>query len=171
MSLTDSFKQNFLKKKIKPTDRRSQIILKKPEAFSKILIIAEKLDEEMMQQIGKVFSHAEINCCSLRKEKEDQSGKFRYTVHPSDFNLTGRLKNDKLTKLQSIQFDLTIDLSGDSDLLKYFLCTTKSSLIIGKMEHFESALYDIFLDAGQNNLQFIANIEKQLNQLQQYANK
>lgn len=171
MSLTDSFKRNFLKKKIKPTDRRSEIILKKPAAYSRILILMQKQDEELIRHISSVFSNAEINVCSLRDEKEDQSGKFKYTVHPSDFNLTGTIKNDKLTKLQSIQFDLTIDLYTDSDLLKYFLCTTKSSLIIGSMANLDSGLYDLFLDEGQDNRQFIDTIEKQLNQLQQYANK
>jgi hypothetical protein len=164
MSILSNINQRFLKGKI--SARESSVIsLKKPNQFLKILVITNQKDETLVNEAKIAFSNAEINALYLRKEKEDKSQQFNYTVHPSDFNLTGRVKNDKLNKLLFMGFDMVIDLSDDSVYLKFILAQIKSTLVLGKIGEHQFQLHDLFFDAEKKDSDFIKTVVKQLNVL------
>lgn len=161
MSIFSNINQRFIKGKI--SARESSVIsLKKPNQFLKILVITNQKDDSLMMEAKNAFSNAEINALYLRKEKEDKSLQFHYTVHPSDFNLTGRVKNDKLNKLLFMGFDMVIDLSDDSIYLKFIVSQLKSTLILGKIGEHEFQLHDLFFDTEKINADFIRTVVKQL---------
>ncbi|MBK9591358.1 MAG: hypothetical protein IPO32_07585 [Crocinitomicaceae bacterium] len=164
MSFFSNINQRFLKGKI--SARESSVIsLKKTNQFLKILVITNQKDEHLINEAKIAFSNAEINALYLRKEKEDKSPQFNYTVHPSDFNLTGRVKNDKLNKLLFMGFDMVIDLSDDSVYLKFILAQIKSTLVLGKIGEQEFQLHDLFFDPEKINADFIKTVVKHLNVL------
>lgn len=164
MSISSNINQRFIKSKI--SSRESSVIsLKKPSQFLKILVISNEKDEILISAAKNAFPNAEINSLCKRKEKEDKSESFHYTVHPSDFNLTGRIKNDKLNKLVAMGFDMVIDLSDDSIHLKYILSQIKSSLILGKIDEHEFQLHDLFFEGENINADFIRTVVTQLNVL------
>lgn len=160
MSITDNIKAGFLRRKKHATDKRS-VILKKTDAFSKILIVTEKENESLLRNVETSFPNAEINALFLRKEKEDKSTKFRFAVHPSDFNLTGHLKNDKLTKLIQTEFDLVLDLSRDSVFLNEMTSRIKNTLFVGRMNQDSDSRYDLFF-TGESDDEFLNHTVKQL---------
>lgn len=164
MSLSQSIKYRFLKRK-KRAAFKHLVLLKKPADYAKILILIEKPSESLASQAAAIFKHAEINLLSERSEKEDHSNQFRYTVHPADFNLTGTLKNDKLNKLILTEFDLIIDLSGNSVLLNYLLKQLRATLTIGPMHSENQELYDLFFEKKSDHTEFLDQIQKQLNLL------
>jgi hypothetical protein len=164
MSISKNIKVRYLKrKKIASKKRTAQ--LKRPELFSKVLLVLNESGEALVREAKSAFPAAEIILLHERKEKEDQSSHGTYTVNASDFNLTGNLKSDKLNSLLHTEFDLIVDLSTDSVLLTFLIRHIKSSLVIGKMEHPNLALYDLFFDKSVTDNQFIQTIVKQLNQL------
>lgn len=164
MSIFSNLNIRFIKRKI--SARESSVIsLKKPNQFLKILLITNQKDEAMINEAKIAFSNAEINALYLRKEKEDKSQQFNYTVHPSDFNLTGRVKNDKLNKLLFMGFDMVIDLSDNSVYLKFILSQIKSTLVLGKIGEHEFQLHDLFFDEEKINADFIRTVVNQLNVL------
>ncbi len=164
MSIFSTINQRFIKGKI--AARESSVIsLKKPIEYLKILVITNQKDETLINETKIAFPNAEINALYLRKEKEDNSQQFNYTVHPSDFNLTGRVKNEKLNKLLFMGFDMVIDLSDDSVYLKFILAQIKSTLVLGKIGEHEYQQHDLFFDAEKINADFIKTVVKQLNVL------
>jgi len=170
MKLFEGIKIFFLKKKNQNPKRRNanadrKITLKKTDQFLHVLILANDENEVFFKSAENTFANAEVFPLFLRKKKEDTTGQFRFSAHESDFNLTGSLKNDKLTKLSLTKFDLVVDLSSDSELLRYFLRTVQSDLIIGQMGSTNGNIHDLFLESGSNEEAFLANISKQLNHL------
>jgi len=160
MSISDNIKSGFLKRK-KYSSMNRQVLLKNPAAFSKILMVTEKENESIFKSAESLFPNAEINILYHRKEKEDKTSKFRFAVHPSDFNLTGHLKNDKLTKLVQTEFDLVIDLSHDSVFLNELTSRIKNTLFVGRMNHGSESRYDLFLN-GESDEEFLNQTVKQL---------
>ena len=166
MKFIENIKIRFLKKKLKNSTRKNRrVIIKTPEQILDVLILSNNENEEFFKSASSVFFNAELKALFVRQQKEDKTGQFRYSIHESDFNLTGSLKNDKLAKLLQTKFDLIIDLSNDSELLNYFLHNIDSDLIIGKLGNIYENLHDLFLDFGLNEESFLKNINIQLNKL------
>jgi hypothetical protein len=164
MSIARNIKTRFLKRKQIDSKKRA-VILKRPELFSKILLVLNASDDTLVQAARSAFPAAAIQVLHLRKEKEDTSAEGYYTARSTDFNLTGILKNDKLNRLLQTEFDLLIDLSTDSVILTYLVQHIKSSLIIGKMEHPGFEMYDLFFNQSATDKEFLQQIVQQLNQL------
>ncbi|MBI3134674.1 MAG: hypothetical protein HYZ14_08390 [Bacteroidetes bacterium] len=122
-------------------------------------------DEALQKHAASVFRNAEINVLYPRSSKQDKSPNFCFSVHSSDFNLTGNLKNDKIAGLLQTEFDLLIDLSDDSGLLKYLAQSINASLVIGTLEMAADGSCDLFFDKLGTNSEFLGEIVKQLNQL------
>lgn len=156
-----SFKEKFIKNR-PPESSGKKIILKKPDSFERIILITSDKKSDLFDKIKLLFKNAEISHLYLRKEKQDSSEKFTYTVHPSDFNLTGHLKNDKLMKLLQAEFDLTIDLCPDSILLNYFVSRIKSTLITGKSGTEMEAYFDLLLQENLSDYDFPESLSKYL---------
>ena len=166
MKIIDNIKQSFLKKKSKKSVAKNrQVKIKLPQEFLKVLIISNNENDSLYKSAETVFLNAEVNALFLRKQKEDHTSQFRYSVNASDFNLTGVLKNDKLNKLIRSHFDLVVDLSNDSELLNYFLHTIESDLVIGKLGNTVDDLHDLFFEFGANELSFLTTVKTQLNHL------
>jgi len=164
MSISKNIKSGFLKRKRIEAQKRT-ILLKRPELFSKVLLVVNTPDNALNQAARTNFPAAEINTLFIRKEKENQSLANTYSVHATDFNLTGNLKSDKLSSLIQTEFDLLIDLSKDSELLTYLVRHLKSTLIVGQMNHPNEMLYDLFFEKSGSDQAFLNVIVTQLNQL------
>lgn len=164
MSFLSNINGRFVKKKISFSEKRT-VILKKPVEFLKILLVSNEKDDAFSDAAKTGFPNAEINFLFLRNEKEDKSGQFNYSVHSTDFNLTGKLKNDKLSKLLHSEFDMVVDLSENSVYLRYILTQIKSTLVIGKINEGEIQVHDLCLNPSDQKSEFIKTILKQLNHL------
>lgn len=164
MSFFPKIERHFIVKKTKIEAER-KIILKKHDQFQKLLLVCNQYDDKLVNKAKECFIHAEINSLYLRKQKKDTSGHFNFTVHSSDFNLTGKIKNDKLNKLTQTGFDMIVDLSENSDYLKYLISQTKNTLLIGKMDSSEKPFHDLLLSPENEKSDFIQTIIKQLNNL------
>ena len=163
MILGNKLKLSGVRKKILSAANQRAIRIQRPAQCRKILLVNSTPDETLSWFAGTVFPNAEINQLVLRKEKQDESQPPVFQVHPADFNLTGHLKNDKLVQLQTQQFDLILVLQDDSELLKYFIRTISSDLIVGKLAISDEQLCDLFIEPGTTSREYIENIVKQLN--------
>ena len=170
MKLIDNIKTVRLKKKKNNASKRT-VRLKLPGKFETVLIVSEVNNEQVLRSAAAVFPNAEIKALSVRTKKHDESPQFRYTIHPVDFSLTGALKNDKLKRLFNTNFDLIVDLSEESVLLKHFLGGLKSELVVGKMGSPNEDLHDLLLEPGDNDESFLITIKTQLNLLANGHNK
>ena len=166
MSISSNIKNRYLKRKQNPAQKRT-ILLKKPDAFSKVLLVMNEPNANLVQKATTLFPKAYIYELYIRKEKEDHSLERRFTVHAADFNLTGHLKNDKLNRLLETEFDLVIDLSQDSALLTHLFFRLRSTLFIGKLGHNHADGYDLLLEQTGSDADFLDLIIKQLNLLTQ----
>jgi len=176
MNLIYKIKINALKRrKIKSETRK--IALKKAHEITKLVVVIQNENAYVKTRIKEVFSNAEIHVLTIRDKKLDESENDLFTLHFADFNLTGQLKNDKLKRLQQHQFDLIIDLSSNLEskakpfrnanveLLRCFTQTIQAQLIIGMLNKENNEWCDILVESGNSPIDFIQNIEKQLNLL------
>jgi len=166
MKIVKNIKLNFLKRKLnKSEEKNRKIKIKLPNQFLQVLIISSHPNDSFFKKATAVFLNAELNALYLRTQKEDNSAQFSYSVHESDFNLTGTLKNDKLIRLSHSKFDLVIDLSNNSELLNYFLHSVQSDLVIGKLGDSVDDVHDLYFEFDSNEENFLATINTQLNHL------
>ena len=137
-------KNTFLKKKSTSPINRS-ISLKSISQMRTILLITNGEEKSTKKSVESQFQNCAVHQLFIRPIKEDRAIGFYYTVHNSDFNLTGNLKNDKLKNLESIDFDLLIDLSEESTLLQYFINKSKAAMKVGKLNTCHIEQYDLLV--------------------------
>jgi hypothetical protein len=137
-------KNTFLKKKSKLPLNRS-VILRNPSQVRTILLVTNEEEKSTKKNVEAQFPNCAVHQLYIRAIKEDRSIGFYYTVHNSDFNLTGNLKNDKLKNLESMDFNLLLDLSDNSTLLQYFINRSKAVMKVGEIgtDHIEQ--YDLLV--------------------------
>lgn len=142
-----------------------KVVLKPNNNFQKVLIISEfKLNE--IQSLAKtIFSNAEIFTLFQRKEKPDNSTTNEFAVHNSDFNLTGKIKNDKLNQLLQMSFDLVIDLHQNSKSLQKLMMKLNASLFIGRLDQVENEFHDLYFNFKSSEHEFLKTIEQQISLL------
>ena len=162
MKITDKIRISSLRKKGTQSSTEREIKILKPAQYKRILLINSLEEPDLIKAAQLAFKNAEISQLYLREKKED-SDTSKYSIHPSDFNLTGQLKNDKLSQLQKSGFELIIDLHDESELLKYCFRSIKSNLIVGKLNSSDPVICDLFVESGKNNKEFLDNMIKQLN--------
>lgn len=165
MSNTDFIKNAIIKKKLKTVRPKRKPILRALSNFRNILVISEDQKKELIQPIGSHFNRATITTLYKRSEKEDNSEKGHYSAHLSDINAFGKIKNEKLIQLTNKQYDLIIDLLASDELLRYISQHIKSSFIIGKSGTKSTFLYDLIIEPGNTEKEFIANAVDQIIQL------
>jgi hypothetical protein len=164
MKFVDNIKSGFLKKKKKEPGHR-RVVIKKADQFHGVLLVTGSENEILMRSAATVFPNAALKSLFLRQKKADETPASGYSVHASDFSLTGLLKNDKLQRLFHTKFELIVDLSEGSALLDYFLRGIESDLVIGRIGSANEELYDLMLEPGNNPDAFLLNIKQQLNLL------
>ena len=171
MQILDKLKAKGINKKINSNSTRKSLHLMPVDDYHKILYIKEDESESFKDKIQKVFPSSYPHHLYLREIKVDTTIGHNYSVHESDFNLTGNLKNDKLIQLSKMQFDLVIDLSKNSTLLNYFINQIPANLIVGKMNADNAFLHDLFVESKRSDIDFLENIRKQLSILTKNGNK
>ncbi|MEO9531802.1 MAG: hypothetical protein ABJG68_13560 [Crocinitomicaceae bacterium] len=115
-----------------------------------ILLVTNEEEKSTKKKVEAQFPNCAVHQLYIRPIKEDRSVGFYYTVHNVDFNLTGNLKNDKLKNLESMDFDLLLDLSDNSTLLQYFINRSKAAMKVGKLNTNCIEQYDLLVDFGQS---------------------
>lgn len=161
-------KKSFLKKKSADPSKR-KAALKAPAFIKSILIISNSESKSLKRRVEELFPNASVYHLFPREIKEDRTVGFYYSVHPSDFNLTANLKNDKLENLKKMQTELLLDLSFGSEELNYFVSHCNSSLKAGDMSSTKADLYDLLVQFGTTEIQNVEYIYKHLNTLTKNA--
>lgn len=143
--------------------------MKHPQQLRKVLLVANNEDKTSKKLLEKLYENASIYLLYPRDIKEDRSTGFYYTVHDADFNLTGILKNDKLMNLEKMQLDLLLDLSSETDHLKYITNRSKASLKVGDIKSDNAANYDLLVEFGRTNEETLEIINEHLTKLTKHA--
>ena len=165
----NQIKNAFLKKKSVADNLRHTFLLK-PADIRSVLIISNSESKSLKRKVEEQYPDASVFHLYPREIKEDRTVGFYYSVHKSDFNLTGALKNDKLKNLQNKQVDLLLDLSSGSEQLNYFVGKVRSGLKLGDMNSSKSSLYDFMIEFQNDEIRNVENIYNHLMIFTQHAN-
>jgi hypothetical protein len=160
MGLIKNIKKKFLNQK---TDKNRKVEILPIDKVHNILIV---LDNSENFQIIKnhllvVFQKSKITTLSFRDKKNDSSNGYHYSFHSSDIGL-GKIKNDRLIGLINTNFDLMIDFISEPTELDYFVKKSNCSLKVGDLNSSKNHLYDLLLERGHSNSDFIGNIKTQI---------
>lgn len=159
-----ALKKSFLKKRAQ--NNLSRTVWMKPiEEIRSILLVSNGEDKSAKKRLETEFPKAKVHLLHLREIKEDRTIGFYYSVHTSDFNLTGNLKNDKLKNLERFSYDLLVDLSHNSELLDYFVNKSDAACKIGEFGSAKANTYDLMVNFKSKSSETIENVIKQLNTL------
>lgn len=164
----NQIRKAFLKKKGKVTGSR-QVVLMAPSAAKTVLLVSNTEDKSLKRKVEELFENASVYHLFPREIKEDRSVGFYYSVHSSDFNLTGNVKNDKLLVLLKTRVDILLDLSFGSEQLDYFVLQGNAGLKIGRMDSDKAEEYDLQLTFQNSEIKNVENIYEKLNTLTQNA--
>lgn len=165
----NQIKNSFLKKKTEvPVNRIT--FMQPPAKVKSVLLITNSENTGLKRKVEELFDSASVYHLFPREIKEDRTVGFYYSVHNSDFNLTGTLKNDKLKNLEKMGVDLLLDLSFGSELLNYFVGRVKAGLKIGDINSSKAELYDLMIEFQANDIQNTDNIYNHLTNFTQNAN-
>ena len=157
-------KNNFLKKKSNQPVNRS-VFLRNPDQMKTIFLVTNEEEKSTKKIVEAQFPNCAVHQLYIRPIKEDRSIGFYYTVHNTDFNLTGNLKNDKLKNLVSMDFDLLLDLSDNSTMLQYFINKSRAAMKIGRLNTKHLEQYDLLLEFTRSVEQTVKDIFEQINLL------
>jgi len=168
MGLFDALKKKMiLKKTLKGSIKRTIKILP-IERYHSVLIILDKKDSALKKRIESTFINAKITSLYNRdiKEFSAEESNFTYTYHSSDLGF-GKIKRDNLLGLLNTNFDLVIDFSVHTPEFNYFVKKTKSALKIGDLHSTKNYLYDLLVDRGSSDIDYLENIKLQIHTLSQ----
>lgn len=166
----NQFKNNFLKKKTEQLVNRN-VWMRNPNEIRSLLLVTDSESKSVKRKTEELFPNASVYQLFPRDIKEDRSTGFYHTVHSSDFNLTGKLKNDKLMNLERMPTELLLDLSSGSELLRYFVNRSISALKIGNIASENASYYDLLVEFSPNEIQTLENIFEKLTTLTQHASE
>lgn len=158
-------KKRYLRK-ISITPKNRLVWMTHPSKIKKVLLVTDEENKSAKKACEELFSNASVHHLFERPIKADTTKGFYYSVHQSDFNLTGKLKNDKLINLSKMEFDLLIDLSDFKNKeLAYFVASNRAGLKVGDISSSDKKTYDLFIDLGKRNEITIQNIHSQIEYL------
>lgn len=157
-------KKVFLKKRARNNLSRT-VWIKSSSEIRSVLLVCNNEDKSAKKILEEEFPKAKVHLLHLRETKEDRSIGFYHSVHSSDFNLTGNLKNDKLKNLEKFSYDLLVDLSKNSELLNYFVNKSDASFKVGEFGSKKSNSYDLMVNFASKSSDSVLNVIKQLNLL------
>jgi hypothetical protein len=113
-------KRFFTQLKTRRAGQKRLARLVPPEDVLTLLIMANEDPHYLSGELRRLFPNARISYCYPRSQKTSEAPQGTYDYHPSDLNLTGKVKSDKLQELLRSSFDLVLDLS-DKNLIGDFL--------------------------------------------------
>lgn len=160
-----AIKASVLKRKLNKIQPIKEVDIRPADTYKNILFIEENLNPSTVDYLKSVFPNAKTSTLTFRQKKEDESSANSYFVHDSDFNLSGHLKNVKLTELLNQSFDLVLDLSRNSVPLSYIISSLKPGLIVSAEDKTLDHASDLKVAFGSSGIDFINNVKKQLNLL------
>lgn len=168
MGLFDNYKIKALLKKSKAISTKREICILPIEAYHSILIVQNEENPELKSKIESLFTNSKVTLLTSRKTKESLESKnnYIYTYHVSDLGF-GKIANDKLIGLINTNFDLVIDFSDKITEFNYFVKCAKASLKIGYLHSTKNYLYDLLVEKGTTDSDYIENIKLQINTLSQ----
>ncbi len=161
----------FRNRSTKDTRPSRKPILKKLNEFTEVLILLNSAEGTQKNAWTALFPTAKTTFIYQRKEKKNESESLDATFHKSDFNLTGSLKNEKLTKITAISFDLVVDLTEENKLSKFLLSSLNQSFMIGRRGNSKSFLYDLLLNDSLSDTEIITEFRTLITLLNQHGNK
>lgn len=171
MGIFDNLKRNLLHKKISKNLGEREIKILPLEKYHNILIIVDTINNQkaFSNHLQLVFPNAKFTTLTFRDQKLDESSGFTFTFHTNDMGF-GKIKNDRLLGVVNTNFDLVIDFIKKETELDYFVQYSKSALKIGGLNTTKNYLYDLLIECGKSDTDFIENIKTQINLLTKNGN-
>jgi len=168
MGFFDNYKVKMLLRKINNISIKRTVRILPIENYHSILIVQNETNDALIKSIESIFTTSKITQLHSRIEKEDTTtnNNYVYTYHVSDLGF-GKIKNERLLGLLNTNFDLVIDFSNKITEFNYFIKISKASLKIGNLHSTKNYLYDILVERGNSDTDFIDNIKLQINTLSQ----
>jgi len=168
MDFFDNYKIKLLLRKINNTSVKRAVRVLPVENYHSILIVQNGADDNLIKNIESIFKNSKVTQLYSRTEKEPTTNdtNYIYTYHASDLGL-GKIKNERLLGLINTNFDLVIDFSDKITEFNYFVKISKALLKIGNLHSTKNYLYDLLVEKGNSNSDFIDNIKLQINTLSQ----
>lgn len=139
--------------------------LKAPGTMKLILLICDEEQNGLKAKIENTFSAAKVHHLFKRPIKEDRTVGFFYSVHSSDIGITGKVKNDKLSNLLKMPFDLVFDLTNNDQLLNALISKLSHGLIVGKINSENEKFHDLMFEFNGDFDAYIKKVFTQLNKL------
>jgi len=166
MGIFDSFKKNLLQKKITKNKHQRDIKILPIKTYHNVLLIFDSSQNErdLKTHLELVFENAKFTNLTFRDNKIDESNGYTYTFHTSDMGF-GKIKNQRLLGLINTNFDLVIDFVTNQTELDFFVQHSKSALKIGDLKATKNYLYDLLIEKGKSDSDYINNIKTQINTL------
>jgi|GEM_PF-2019054 len=168
MEFFDNYKVKMLLRKINNISIKRTVRILPIENYHSILIVQNERNDTLIKSIESIFTTSKITQLYSRIEKEDTltNSNYVYTYHVSDLGFS-KIKNERLLGLVNTNFDLIIDFSNKITEFNYFIKISKASLKIGNLHSTNNYLYDILVERGNSDTDFIDNITLQINTLSQ----
>lgn len=170
MNKTKGIKKVFIDNKKSKQIKTRKPVLKPIDKYKEILFISDTEKNHLLTEITSIFKQAKISYLYSRTNKEDNSTTGIYTYHSSDFSLIGKIKNENLIQMLSINFDLVLDFSSFETLNQYLLKNLNYSFMIGKSNTEKSKMYDLLIENKLNDTEFIQAIKQNITLLSQNGN-
>ncbi len=168
MGFFDNFKIKLLVKKINVNSNKRDIKVLPVEKYHSILILFDQEELLIKEQLESIFESSKISMLYRRTESDlpVEEKKYIYSYNKSDLGF-GKIKRERLLGLLYTNFDLVIDFSTDITEFNYFVKKSKSTLKIGDLHSTKNYLYDLLVDRGNSDSDYIDNIKLQINILSQ----
>ncbi|MFK8045136.1 MAG: hypothetical protein AB8B72_06560 [Crocinitomicaceae bacterium] len=151
------------KSKILSSDQNRTIKLLPLLSYKSILVIIDKAEQIRHNQLHHTFPSAEFTFLTIRTERQDKSSGKNYTFHSGDKRF-GKVKNDRLLTLLSLQFDLLMDLSHNKNL-KYFCRNVPANLKAGCFNSDSNYNLDLLVNNRGTVENLIDGIAEQIHKL------
>ena len=161
------FTQRLARKKAK---KRTAVLLP-PDLVSSLLFISNDNPVHFKDEIQRNFPQAKISFLHPRKDKVSEAPQGYYDYHQADFNLTGKIKNDKINELLNTSFDLVIDLSDRNPLGDYLYSQLQYGFSVGCSKTEQDEKHDLIIRGNTDELACIKAANTQLTLLSQHEKR
>jgi len=153
----------FSKLKSSKNNDRDITLLKRDE-YKSIIVLIDNPENIVHNLLHKSFINADFSYLTNRSEKLDISTGNNYTFHKKDLTFA-KVKNERLSNLLTLKFDLLIDLSQQNDSLKYFTERLNAGLKIGCFDTTKNFFYDLLVEKKETIGEILKQMEQQIDLL------
>jgi|GEM_PF-3036862 len=145
-------------------------VIRKQSDYREILVLSDLKVTSLIESMSRFFPTARLTVLVPRLTKEMTDHTPYQSYHKSDFNLTGKPKNDKLTEVLSRAYDLVVDLSKTSKLNDSIFRRIQAGFFIGGNASTKAEYYDLQIEQQLIDNQNIAELINHLTLLTQHGN-